>query len=443
MNILIINDLSDILTTNKTHFSDTKGLFLSESFANNDDVKCLYFLSKSNQQLYRNFILFNIDDLTKEFLNSIHFILFIRESLIELILTKLPLIKNILDDQERHQIIGVKSDSIEWIKNKALRKWIKKEYNISDARNWLYQSFDIVYVQTPELLNGDYVTTGKCGKSFFIHDNKNKILISDMAINKLISNEQYSNPFTLNHDYCVDKIVQNKAFFPLMYTKQIINNYNCDIKDFNKNKKIIIYTGRIKIDNGNILYLMRDIFLKLGNDYELHIYPGRFIIPDTIFGILSPKDKNHLQLLRDKIFCNCNNVIIHFPYKHEDRFKILNNANCGLDFSQSRPLNIKSIQGNAKLLEYAGVGLPCVIESNINNSWLIKHKKSGYIIDNSFCDLNFVDEYAKGIQYICNNSLLQNKEQRFKNGEYIRNTQNWDIRATQIIKDYNDKKNNY
>ena len=117
----------------------------------------------------------------------------------------------------------------------------------------------------------------------------------------------------------------------------------------------IIYMGRIKTDGGKIILMMRDIMEQLGDDYELHIFPGSFLLFNEQINKVesySANNSNHLEILRNKIFMESKNVFIHSPFNHKDIKKYLWNVDIGIDFSSSRPLNIKANAGNAKLLEY-------------------------------------------------------------------------------------------
>ena len=60
---------------------------------------------------------------------------------------------------------------------------------------------------------------------------------------------------------------------------------------------------------------------KLGEEYELHVFPGTFQIPGTNISKYSSKYPHNLQLLRDSIFYDCPNVIIHFPFNDETKSK--------------------------------------------------------------------------------------------------------------------------
>jgi len=411
MNILFINDNCNYNKANKYHFSITKSYYLAKSFVNLQYDNKIYFLDEENY----------IDDNNIIFINTIpdnlDVIIFIRETCIQMILEKYPKLIDYIYDKNCKII--VKSDSTSWFDNKQFKKYIRTTFN-DYAKKWIYDNFDIIYCQTKELQ--------KIGKQFFNNDPLNKILISDMAISiDNIHKEQYNNPYTLNHDYCVDNhvsLMENKALYPLLMTQSFIkqhNNTNC-IHEFNNKKFIIIYIGRIK--STSILEIMKNMMDILGVNYELHIFPCSFIIPGFNSNKLSAKSGYCLQLLRDIYFTNSYNIIIHHPYQHIDGYKYLYYADCGLDFSQSRPENIKSIQGNAKLLDYASVDLPCVLETNINNSWLYTNE-NGILIKN----IGTVNDYVNGVKMICE----QSNKYKTKNDKIIYET--WDIRAEQIYND--------
>ena len=57
--------------------------------------------------------------------------------------------------------------------------------------------------------------------------------------------------------------------------------------------------GRIKTDNGKIIYMIKNIMEKLGDDYELHIFPGSFVILNEETNKLtkySANNLNHLEI---------------------------------------------------------------------------------------------------------------------------------------------------
>ena len=210
-------------------------------------------------------------------------------------------------------------------------------------------------------------------------------------------------------------------FIPLHYLKN-----PQELVVFNRPKKIIIYTGRIKVNGGRIFIDMREIMEILGDDYELHIFPGSFVIPlEKSTVVCSAKNANHLVLLRDTIFKNSKNIIIHFPYEHDDKYKYLYHADCGIDFSDVRPKPTKSLAGHAKILEYCEMGLPIVCEDNINNINLIRQGKNGIILPYLASNL----EYANAIKRIINDEKIDR--------EYCRNItvekENWDCKAKELL----------
>ena len=154
--------------------------------------------------------------------------------------------------------------------------------------------------------------------------------------------------------------------------------------------------GRIKVDRGKILYMMRDIMKKLGSDYELHIFPGRFELPDIPVKVWSPKYMDNLQTLRDYIFGQNDNVIIHVPFDEKTKTKWVQYADIGIDFASSRPHNRRSYAGHAKVLEFCYYGLKVVCERNICNSHLVTNGKNGILING----IGDVDTYVEAIKKV-------------------------------------------
>lgn len=184
--------------------------------------------------------------------------------------------------------------------------------------------------------------------------------------------------------------------------------------------------GRIKVDGGNILYLLRDIMKKLGSEYELHIFPGRFELPDIPVKVWSPKYKDNLQTLRDYIFGSNDNVIIHVPFDEKTKTKWVQYADIGIDFSSSRPNNVKSCAGHAKVLEFCYYGLKVVCEKNICNSNLVINAKNGILING----IGNSDTYVEAIIKV-KNKLVDKKSASL----ITLNENNWD-KISQEFYDY-------
>ena len=394
MKIFIVNDLNDILKKRITHFSLDKGLYLGYGLIENNCS--VYFLTTGDTEVQNKMNFINIKEANIEFLNDMDLIIIIRETEIPSLLENYSPLKKIIMNKERKTKIMVKSDSIQWLLNKDFRKYISNKFGVGShikfIVKWINNHFDYICVQTNEFKKD--ADNNKSCKLF-----SNKILVLNMAISNIhIDYDKLENPYTINHEYCVNSsssLGSDKALIPIYYLKN--PEY---INEFNKQRKIIVYTGRIKTDSGKILYIMRDIMQTIGDDYELHIFPGSFIIPDYDENIghlrCSANNSNHLCLLREKIFENSKNIIIHSPYEHKDMYKYLHHAYCGIDFSDVRPKNTMSKAGHAKILEYCSVGLPIVCENNINNLFLVNNGKNGIILPY----LASVEEYINAIKNI-------------------------------------------
>lgn len=420
MPTLIICDFDNYKKINHFHFSITKGFELAKGWAEHDDV---FFLTTGPSEVVHNVKLTNFKEIDLIFLAKINIVLFIRETNIHQVLDKCDALKRYFDGEHLGTQFGVKSDSVGWVNNKDLRKWTISNYELQ-AKRWAYSKFDIIYCQTKELY--------EIGKQFYDGDPDRKLRISPMAVPAYVPpKSDFHNPY-LNHKNCVSTANQmgiGKALNPLCFSEHFSHVWihNGEVPQLEKDRKVILYTGRMKIDGGNIMYMMRDIMAKLGDDYELHIFPGSFVIPGIDCRTFSSKNSYHLQLIRDTIFANNTNVFIHFPYQHEERFQYLYYADVGLDFSQSRPSDCTSAQGNAKLLEYCSTGLPTVAERNINNCYLIDEGQNGILLNG----IASVDEYVDAIRKLASQNIDRELAQKTTLGR-----QNWKIRSIEIKNDF-------
>ncbi|MBA42744.1 MAG: hypothetical protein CMF62_01900 [Magnetococcales bacterium] len=398
--ILVICEINDYITSIKRHYSLTKGFGIATGLAKLSKV---FYLTKGITQEKDGLILKNLNEIDIEFMNSIDYILLIREHNIFEVLDSNTAIKDTLLNFNKKHKVGMKSDAIEWLWDKKYIKDFKKKYNIS-WHDFIEKGFDIICCQMKEykkqalqliknrIFNKD--------PEFYINLN-NKLFNSRMGVfDKYPYTDDMKNPYDLNHSYCVDigrSLSEGKALKPLCYTEKNYKYSNDPKKEkFNISKTILIYMGRLKTDSGKILYMMRDIMKKLGPKYELHIFPGRFVIPDCPVSVFSNKYGENLQILRDVIFNSNNNIIIHYPYDDKTKAKYLKYADIGIDFSSTRPKNIKTLQGNAKLLEYCAYGLKVVTERNVINSFLVDDAKNGICLK----DIGTVEHYVNAIKEV-------------------------------------------
>ena len=420
MNFLIISDLVDIREKKITHFSLDKGLNLGIGIKNNG-YSVDYVVDSEN--FYQDGIYFhNYKELSEEKLNEYTFIIIIREAIIHEILEKFITLKKIFFNTSRNPKLIIKSDSPLWIINKDFRKYISTQVGINASVNsisiWINRNIDVICVQNTEM----FELALKQGVY------KNLLLITNMSVpNKSIDYDTLINPYLDDYSYCTNKnfLVSGSALFPLYYEQ------NSDKIDELKNKqrKKILYMGRIKTDSGKIVYLIREIINKLGDDYELHIFPGSFSIYDYETDKIesySASNSNHLEILRNKIFPRHKNVFIHCPFDHKDIHKYLWYADFGIDFSSSRPNDTKTLAGNAKLLEYCMLGLPVITESNVNNSWLVANGNNGILING----IGIADDYIK-----CIKQLEKINIDRKKASKITIQNENWDFRAKNMIDD--------
>lgn len=411
-----MNDIEDFEGKYLIHYSLVKGIELAKESSKLIDT---YILTSGKTKDHQDVNLINVDEITKEFLDkNISIILFIREANIHLIFDKCKSLIEEFINPGRTIKFGIKSDTLGWVNNPDFKQWIKQNHSFSHV-TWIYDHFDIMYCQTDMLRNA--------GKHLFKGDPDNKIRISDMGVPvKIPSKELFENPYDINHSYCVKTVSEMgncKAFLPLL----LCENTNEELLEkFNKQKYILIYTGRIRTDNGSLLNVLKDIMNNLPDNYELHIFPGRFKIPGGKLTDYSAKNSNHLVELRD-FFKDNINIIIHRPYDYYDRYKYLHYADVGLDFSSTRPKDIKTKAGNAKLLEYCSFGLPVISESNVINSFLVVDGKNGILLDG----IPTPKEYADNIQKLV--TMVIDREYAIK---VTTGKQNWHNRAIGILNDF-------
>lgn len=397
-NILIVSELEDYHKSIKRHYSFTKGYGIATGFSK---LVKTYYLTLGKTELYNDITFINDKEITDTFLEKIDFILFIREFNIMDIFDKVKSIEKLYLTNQKRIKIGMKSDSINWIFTKKYIIEFPIKYNNVKWYNFVENFFDILCVQTEEMKRIDLEKIKKKLPSRY-ESIKSKVFISRMGVfhnNPL--DKEIENPYKIDHSYCRDnftKLNEDKALHPLCYTA-INKKFSPEQgKNYNNKKHILIYMGRIRTNGGKIAYVMKDIMNSLGEDYELHIFPGRFNIPNSNVKIYSSKYPCNLQLLRDTIFYSCKNVIIHFPFDDKSKDKYLKHAEIAIDFSSRRPLNILCPPGNAKLLEYCYYGLKVVTEKNVNNSHLVINGKNGITLENI---ANF-EEYVNAIKNLVN-----------------------------------------
>lgn len=399
--ILIINELKDYKKTAISHFSISKGFYFGEGLKNNGhDV---YFLTTGSTE-DDNIKFINIEHANSNFLEKMDVIIIVREAEIPTLFETFTQLKEYLFKKDRKTKIGVKSDSVTWMIQKPFREYVSKTFNIKKIKGvvvrWVNDTFDFVCVQNKEMYN------------LGVAEGVKNMIISNMSIPDEMIPEIKDNALNkLEFVNETSKLTYNKSIKPNNYTEKI--------------RKNLIYTGRIKVDQGRIIYTMKEIMDLLGNDYLLHIFPGSFYINDGVtMKECSSKNGNHLFELNQ--FINHPNIVVHYPYEQKDRFKFLNVADCGIDFASSRPENIKSSAGHAKVLEYCAAGLPIVIEKNINNSFLVENAGNGILLENIATPKEYVDAIKK---------LLNTKIDRKKAAEITIKNENWNVRTKKFIED--------
>lgn len=419
MHFLIINDLIDIKNKKITHYSLDKGLNLAYGIVNNG-CKVDYIVS-TNSFVENSINFINFTELTEDMINMYDYVVIIREGVIEEIFNQFKELKKFFFNPNRKAKIIIKSDSCNWIFDKNFRKYINKELNINGSIpsvvKWINKNIDVICVQ-----NNEFFELG-----FSNGINKERMLISNMAIPNLsIDYDNLNNPYLYDYSYCKDKRSLNSgdSLLPAYY----INNPDKLYELKNKKRIKIFYMGRIKTDSGRIIYIMKDIIERLGDDFELHIFPGSFLLYNLETHQIqkcSANNSNHLELLRDTVFSKNKNVFIHYPFDHKDIHKYLWHADIGIDFSSSRPNNIKANAGNAKLLEYCYMGLPVVTEKNVNNSYLVTNCSNGILLEG----IATTEDYVQSILKLTNKIKIDRKNA----SKITIQNENWDIRAKEFI----------
>lgn len=420
MKFFIINDFVDINDIPIRHFSLDKGYFIAKSLVKLGHI--VYFLTTKPGYVKDEIKFIHPSDITQQFVLDIDYIIIVREPLFVDILRYLPNIKIALDIPKQVRIkpkFIVKSDSPTWFTSKLFIKQMASIYGHKKRtalKKWIISHVDFICAQNELFANYAY-QNGIPKKS---------LIITNMSIeNKQIDFSLLSNPYDINHTYCVASaasLIDGKALWPQYYVK------NPSEKQVTNTKKyIIVYTGRIKTDSGKILYNMRNIMNILGDMFELHIFPGSFYIPNSTGHIIcSAKNSKALELLRDTIFPDSKNVFIHYPYLHKNKYAYLNYADCGIDFSDARPTQNIPFAGHAKILEYCEMGLPVVCEETIQNLFLIKNGKNGIILPYMASD----NDYAEAIKSIVSMQIDR---------QYCRNitlhNENWDTRVKNLLDD--------
>lgn len=424
-NLLVISELCDYKKAQKRHFSLTKGYYISLGLSKLVDT---YYITTGESYQENKLNVININEIDELFMQDIKYILLIREANIIDVIESNKILKEVLLNNKQDKIIGIKSDALVWLSSKAYHKRFKNEYKINFL-DFVKKTFDIICVQTKEakqngvkLINHRFKET----KGWL----EKKIVISPMGVPNF---DPYTikteNPYTINHEYCVDdcrKLANDKALHPVCYMERY-KAFNKQRENYNTQKTILIYMGRIKTNKGKIVLVLKEIMKKLGETFELHVFPGSFDIPGSNISKFSSKYPHNLQLLRDSIFYDCKNVIIHYPFNDKTKYKYLQHAEIGIDFSSVRPKNEVTNVGNAKLLEYCYYGLKVVTEENVCTNHLVKDAKNGCLLKG----IATVDEYVEAIKLLSSTKY----DKQLAINETIKSS-NWDLIAKNLLKKF-------
>ena len=397
---LTIHEMEDFGRRSMRHFSSTKGFLFAEGLASH--IESCYLTTGASSTI-DGVKLINIEQLRSEGLDSFDLIVITREFVFPELFELVPEMLELMIDENRKVIIAHKGDSFGWIKNKELRR-VFSEKTGGMVFNEIGKMFDIICAQTIPLSE-----LSKSGLPEKVNEQiKDKIFISRMGVPERApysGREKDSiNIFKNKNDYCVDywfDLKNGLALNPLCFIEKHISRTSEDHKKYLKEKTKIVYMGRIKMDGGRIFNLMKEIMLILGDDFELHLFPGSFFLPDVPISRFSSKFPVNVQLIRDRHFAECSNVIVHFPFESRDKDDVLASMDVGLDFSQARPEDSISRMGNAKLLEYCYYGLKTVTEKNVYNSAISVESGGGVALPG----VATAEEYADAIRRVCERSL--------------------------------------
>ena len=430
---LFISDFVDIQDIVVRHYSIDKGHYLAKALAH-QGCKVSYMTMTQN---YRDGDMeyVSVDRLVSGFVSYFHFIVIVREPIIPAIMDKIPAIRLLLNTPRSVRVwpkIVIKSDSPMWFTRGPFRTALNRYYSIRDEIKWLEETVDKLCVQNQKYLEQavEYIS-------------RDQIVITTMAVpNKITSYTSLLNPYDPNKSYCKtdsDIIMEGDAMIPQYYI-----DHPDQIHRFRSNKVVLIFTGRVKVDNGKIFYNMSNIMKLLGDRYELHLFLGSFRLPlgedasslstsvtaadwtkalaeeRSEYKECSGKDRNNLDELRKGIFGENSNVLIHYPYNHDDRYRYLYYADLGIDFSKVRGTDDSDMAEHAKILEYCECGLPVVCEEKTPNSYLIKAGKNGIILPYMSSDKAYVEAIKQIVDMDIDRKTCQ---------EITVKNENWDVRA--------------
>ena len=227
--LLILSQWIDYMSASIYHYSISKGFNIAAGFTGTPNVKTYYLtlgpteeynLSKPSKisedarkteesaknpddlvqtktHAARMIYLINANEVDTQFLESLDYILFIKEVEMFTLLEKMPAMKDLCLKKDRKQKIGVKSGSLAWIRTENN---VCKQLFGFGCQEFALNNMDLLYVQTPEFKTVDFQKF--CGKNPKL---LKKIFISPMGVNNYIEEINGSNPYLIDHSYCVKK----------------------------------------------------------------------------------------------------------------------------------------------------------------------------------------------------------------------------------------------
>lgn len=290
-----------------------------------------------------------------------HYILILKPATIPALLDN-EYLKAIMSASRAWPKIIVKSRSAIWFNKPEIKDVISEHYHISSV-DWVKQCIDKIVCQNDLYLKQ---IKGVLPSSLVI-TNGLAVPIKDYDVS--------INPYDPNKSY-----INTNAVCPNVIDKT--------------NKRIVIYIGSAKADNGKVLQTMAEIMKALGCKYELHLFLTSFLLPHSRKKC-DGSDISSLIRLRDTVFNDCNNVIIHYKYEYENRHPYIYYADCAIDFATSRNSKKVDRSEHLRLVEYCELGVPVVYESKIPNA---------HIAEINGIEVPFnatVTDYANAIKKAC------------------------------------------
>lgn len=302
--------------------------------------------------------------LTRQLLSSLtdvryHYILILRPVMIPELLAN-EYFRSILESKRAWPKVIVKSRSALWFSKPDIKNAINEHYHIPSV-DWVKQCISKVI----------------CQNDLYLKQVKGILPAS------LVSTNGLAVPIT-PHMLGDNPYDPNKSYIPTSAIGSLDKT----------NKRIIIYIGSAKADNGKVLQTMADIMKALGPKYELHLFLTTFLLPHSR---KKCSGNAHLPRLKDTVFSDCSNVVLHHGYRYHERYEYIYYADCAIDFSTSRNSKGVDRSEHLRLVEYCEMGIPVVCEDKIINGDLVEGIKVSHNAS--------PNDYANAIKQACEMTL--------------------------------------